>query len=159
MRSTAVTQSHLPGQPEASWPFPRVSTPVLLSVSTGTSGFVAAIVCSLGLFVPSSSSSLFLVWAPPVLMAFPIAHSVSLCPLLSLCFSLLLFLSLVSCCDYVSTVASLCAYLFISVTISASLLPLCVPVAASLSPTRLFVAAECADRGQPACSRHQPAWA
>lgn len=49
MRSTAVTQSHLPGQPEASWPFPRVSTPVLLSVSTGTSGFVAAIVCSLGL--------------------------------------------------------------------------------------------------------------
>lgn len=44
-----VTQSHLPRQPEASWPFPRVSTPVLVSVSTGTSVFVAAIVCSLGL--------------------------------------------------------------------------------------------------------------
>ena len=113
-------------------------------------------VLSVSVFVPSSSSSsLFLVWAPLVLTAFPIARSVSLCPLLSLFFSLLLFLSLVSCCDYVSTVASLCACLFISVTISASLLPLCVPMASSLSPTHLFVAAECADRGQrleaPAC--------
>lgn len=69
-----------------------------------------------------------------------------------LVFFLLLFLSLVSCCDYVSVFLSL----YLSLSLSLHLF--CLSVVSSLSPARLFVAAEwqqCTNRGQrlgaPAC--------
>lgn len=69
-----------------------------------------------------------------------------------LVFFLLLFLSLVSCCDYVSVFLSL----YLSLSLSLHLF--CLSVVSSLSPARLFVAAEwqqCTNLGQrlgaPAC--------
>ena len=45
-----ITQSHLPGQPESSWPFSTcVSTSALVSISMGTSVYLCYCVFSLSL--------------------------------------------------------------------------------------------------------------
>ena len=126
MRPTAITQSHLTGQPESSWPFSTcVSTSALVSNSMGTSVFISAIVCSLCLCLCLSP---FLLLLPSVsslgssgLDGFPCCIFCLSPSLTFLVFFLLLFLSLVSCCD------CLCVPVFLSlfVTISASLLSLC----------------------------------
>ena len=153
-----VTQSHLPGQPEASWPFPRVCPHLCRCPSPRERLCLSLLLCvlSASVFLPYSSS-LFLLWAPLVLTAFPVACSVSLCPFLSLFLSYCCCSCLLSHAVIMSLLLHLCVPVSLSlfVTISSSLLSLWVPVVSALSSTCLFVAAECTDRGQrfwaPAC--------